>query len=307
MKIEEAYSLDSEEIIGSELAYDYFWAGIIKSKRNFECPAENCSVQITCANLDKLRQDMKVDPYYKANGEHEIDCELITKIKKRNLIVQPISGEQKSRGKKSKKLSDIFELTRPDSHYEKKDTQTDFLSATKEEIRRKKRAAKSSNTFQSRGRYFAVRAFVSKYLSYKSSGKIDRRYINIKGYDVSYDEMFVEIFSQNLSDISKYPRIYFGRVSVQKRKESDFAIIFEESFSLDDREIQPSVYISKSLVDGAFTNKLSQKKLITLCDKKGSCAWGFVYGIPIVKIVNDRHYININISNIDYFDLRERI
>jgi hypothetical protein len=66
MKIEQAYSLDAKVSVDAELAYDYYWAGIIKNKQNLECPANNCTAPITCANLDKIRQDMKVDPYLKA-------------------------------------------------------------------------------------------------------------------------------------------------------------------------------------------------------------------------------------------------
>ncbi len=39
MKIEQAYSLDAKVSVDAELAYDYYWAGIIKNKQNLECPA----------------------------------------------------------------------------------------------------------------------------------------------------------------------------------------------------------------------------------------------------------------------------
>jgi len=66
MKIEKAYSKDCNEVIDAELAYDYYWNGKIHNNQNFECPSELCDTNITCAKLDKLRQNMKIEPYYKS-------------------------------------------------------------------------------------------------------------------------------------------------------------------------------------------------------------------------------------------------
>ena len=56
MKVVHAYSLDCEDIVDVEKAYDLYWANIIKDPKNFECISVNCSAEITCANIYKLRK-----------------------------------------------------------------------------------------------------------------------------------------------------------------------------------------------------------------------------------------------------------
>lgn len=307
MKIEQAYSLDNEEIVDAELAYDYYWAGIIKNKKNFECPAGNCTVSITCANLDKIRQDMKVDPYFKTVGEHESDCDLVKEILKTDINSDSVEGERKNRGKKQESLPDIFGLSRPKSHLEKKQNAFKGTSivSRKEKTREQKNEINSSKRQPST--HYSLRAFVSKFLRYQSLDMLDQRYINIKGYDVSYKEMFVNVSGQSLSNISKYPRIYFGKAFLDRRKESDYSANFEASLSYEGKPLRPSTYISESLINDTFTKKLSQEKFKDLSNKNYPSTWVFVYGIPRVRVVNGKNYININISNLDYFDLREKI
>lgn len=307
MKIEQAYSLDSDETVDAELAYDYYWAGIIKNKKNFECPAENCTVPITCANLDKIRQDMKVDPYFKAVGEHESDCELVSGILKNNESSDLVEGAGNSKAKKLDYLPDIFGFSRPASHFEKKQKPPKGISVVSSEESKRKRKAETNSSGRQSSIHYSLRAFVSKFLRYQSESVLGQRYINIKGYDVSYKEMFVNVSGQNLNDISKYPRIYFGKAFIDKRKASDYSANFGESLSCDKKLLRPSTYISESLINDGFTKKLSQEKFEALSNKNYPTCWVFVYGIPKVKIVNSKSYININISNLDYLDLREKI
>lgn len=307
MKIEQAYSLDSNETVDAELAYDYYWAGIIKNKKNFECPANNCSVPITCANLDKIRQDMKVDPYFKAVGEHYPDCELERETLTKNSDSDTAEGAGRNRAKKSDNLPDIFGFSRPASHFDKKQKTLSGIEIVSSEEGKRKRKAESNSSGRQPSTHYSLRAFVSKFLRYKSLGVLGQRHISIKGYDVPYQEMFVSVSGQNLRSLSKYPRIYFGKAFIDKRKESDYSANFEDTLSFDEKSLRPSTYISKSLINGAFTKKLSQEKFEVLSNKNYPVCWVFVYGVPNVKNVNGKNYININISNLDYFDLREKI
>jgi hypothetical protein len=307
MKIEQAYSLDSNETVDAELAYDYYWAGIIKNKKNFECPANNCSVPITCANLDKIRQDMKVDPYFKTVGEHYPDCELERETLTKNSGSGVVEGAGSHRAKKSDNLPDIFGFSRPTSHFDKKQKTPSEIGVVSSEEGKRKRKAESNSSGLQPSTHYSLRAFVSKFLRYKSLGVLGQRHINIKGYDVSYQEMFVSVSGKNLNSISKYPRMYFGKAFIDKRKESDYSANFEGTLSFDEESLRPSAYISKSLINDAFTKKLSQEKFEVLSNKNYPICWVFVYGVPKVKNVNGKNYININISNLDYFDLREKI
>lgn len=252
---------------------------------------------------------MKVDPYFKAIGEHEPECKLVEEILNKEVKTVLINETQQSRAKKCEELPDIFGLSRPKSHLEKKQSVTEFKNIPPLERKRQK---KGNNFFigkKQSSTHYSLRAFVSKFLRYKSQDLLAQRYINIKGYDVSYKEMFVEISGQNSKDLSKYPRVYFGKAFIDRRRDSDYSATFEKSLSLDEKFIRPSTYISESLINKAFTKKLTQEKFDDLSRKNYPSAWIFVYGIskPKEKVANDKQYININITNLDYFDLRERI
>lgn len=307
MRIEYAYSLDVNEIIDPELAYDYFWAGIIKDKKNFECPAENCNASITCANLDKLRQDMKLDPYYKAVDEHTIDCKLVKEYESKTINTRTKDGKQNPRGNKDSNLSDIFEFSRPKSHTEKLESSTSSnLPASLEERKQKKRD-QSGNSTNSPSRYYSIRALVSKYLKYKETDALDQYSINIKGYNVPYKDFFIEINSQEITTLPKYPRIYFGKAFINRRKEKDYAAIFGNTFSNKGSSLNPSIYLAENVIENAFTKKLYREKLKSLSDKKYPAIWVFVYGTPRDTIVDQKTYLNISISNMDFFDMREEI
>ena len=83
MSIEKAYSIEANDIIDAEEAYELYWNGIINDKKAFLCIY--CDAAITCANLDKKRAEMKNIPHFKCRG-HADECELIVEIssKKRN-------------------------------------------------------------------------------------------------------------------------------------------------------------------------------------------------------------------------------
>ena len=74
MHLPEAYCLDIERTVDIEEAYELFWEGQILDKRNFECADEDCDIQITAANLDKLRESMKRDPYFTTKNIHSPLC-----------------------------------------------------------------------------------------------------------------------------------------------------------------------------------------------------------------------------------------
>jgi len=306
MKIEFAYSTDTGEIIDTELAYDYFWAGIIKDKRNFQCLAENCTVAITCANLDKPRQDMKYDPYYKAFGEHSDDCEFIRNYEAKMASTKPKDGKQNSRTSAENNFAVIFEQSRPRSHYEKLEIDASTMpTQSLQEVKCRKRNH-AGQTQKRASHYYSIRALVSKYLEYKEEGVLDQQFVNIRGCNVSYNDLFVEIDNQDLKKVSKYQRIYFGKAFINPRKDKDYAVTFSKTLSLDETAINPSTYLSDNTINSAFTKKLYKEKFKILSEKKYPSAWAFIYGIPTENKSSEKSFININISNMDYFDLREQ-
>lgn len=306
MKIEFAYSTDTGEVIDTELAYDYFWAGIIKDKRNFQCLAENCTVDITCANLDKPRQDMKYDPYYKAFVAHSDNCEFIRDYKAKMASTTHKDVKQNSRANAENNFAAIFEQSRPRSHYEKLEIDSSTIPAPSlQEVKSRKRNH-ASQTQKRASHYYSIRALVSKYLEYRKEGVLDQQFVNIRGYNVSYNDLFVEVDNQDFKKVSKYQRIYFGKAFINPRKDNDYAVTFSKTLSIDETSINPSTYLSDNTINSAFTKKLYKEKFKILSEKKYPSAWAFIYGTPTEHLSGEKKFININISNMDYFDLREQ-
>ncbi|WP_324172031.1 hypothetical protein [Sulfurimonas sp.] len=307
MKIEQAYCTDINEIVNTEDAYDFYWAGIIKDKKNFECPSSNCEASITCANIYKLRQDMKVDPYFKVTSKHNPECDLLKEINIKKYQIENIEEIKKPRNKKDEELADIFIFSRPKNHIEKKEispTQNNQFSIVE---KRKVKTSKSNTINSQASQFYTIRSFVSKYDKYKKQNLLDKRFINIKNNKIPYSEMFVEISNQNIESLSKYPRIYFAKVFINKFKNEDYNANFTSTFILKDKKIRPKVYLSQKLINNSFTNDLMKNKIEDLSTKNYPEVWAFIYATPQVKIIDEKEYINFNIFNLDYLDFRNEI
>jgi len=260
MKIEKAYSKDCNEVIDAELAYDYYWNGKIHNKQNFECPSELCDTNITCANLDKLRQNMKIDPHYKSVGEHSDDCILKKDIlnKSKNTLSQADSPS-KSRNSKSNDTADIFVLERPKSHWEREQINS-FADSSSARIKRKRSIKqKARESYSSPPRYFSIMSLVSKYFKFKKENKLGDAFININGFNISYSDMFIDLAEQRLSSLSEYPRIYFGRAFVNLLRNGDYSINFTNKLDFQKSLITPSLYLSKKLIQESFSKKVKEK------------------------------------------------
>ncbi|WP_148629640.1 hypothetical protein [Bacillus sp. E214] len=297
VKIEEAYSLEYGEVIDVEKAYELFWDELIKDKRAFECPG--CSLKITGANIDKERIEMKNTPHFKSYGEHDIGCSYnVKKLKGINTISQTKKREQSYIDNQI----DSFFLERPESHQhvgigqhmKSENNDKGFIQQNKrkrEDYQRKK----SSN-------YYSIKPLISKFIKYTNENKTEENYIKIKGYMISYKEMFIDFAQVDLNNISPYKRIYYGEGEVRFIKgKGDYIIFFKPGIKNNNNK-ETTLYLSNEIIQKSLNKNKWISELESLSTNQKKVRF-FAY----CKISNKETLKNINLnylSNLDSFDFR---
>lgn len=138
-KIEEAYSIEYDEVIDVEKAYELYWDDQIEDKRAFECP--KCSLQITAANIDKVRVEMKNTPHFKAYGEHESSCSYEFEVLNERKIKSETKNNEQSY---IDSQSDSLFLERPKTHKYVKSNQSIKGEENKNELLKKINSKKNA-------------------------------------------------------------------------------------------------------------------------------------------------------------------
>lgn len=303
MKTEFAFSLDCNFIVDSDEAYELYWLGIIKHQRNFECIGEDCHAQITCANIYKLEKDMVVPPYFKVHGEHSENCSYQPNK------IQPYSPQRnnnisKSRGIISDEFLEILHLERPPSHLERRrrtlQLHPEQQSNLSSERKKSEKEALSRLSQKPKNRH-CIRPIVNNFREYRQEKSLETKYIQIKNATVPYADLFIKINSQNINNLPKYPRIYWGQANLYDNK-THYNILFSDYLSSNDELIRPSIYVNNKLIEEAFNDRLIEKNFQEL---SGSCIYCFVYAKPCPKPKNGKNYINFYPRNLDFLEIKK--
>lgn len=303
MRLPEAYSTDLEKTVDIEEAYELFWEGHILAKQNFECADENCDIQITAANLDKLRENMKRDPFYTTRNPHSPKCG----YNPQNVKV-PNTPSTRKKGSVTKTASVHFCMTRPKSHYQvKKNTKpTNDDDHGKPVVKdRKQRKKYDRENRPETPRRYSITPLVSHYGNIRDTEQSSVQMIETDKFSISFDEMFVPVNGQSIESLSPFWRIYYGQADVIRLNNGQFMIKFHNTFEYEGEQIQPSLFIHNTLLEEAFNKKLKENKLIHYSSKREP-AWVFVYSAPKPSQGKDeKQYLNFNIKTMDFFDLRD--
>jgi DNA-directed RNA polymerase subunit RPC12/RpoP len=298
-KIEEAYSLEYGEVIDAEKAYELYWDGLIQEKRAFKCPG--CSLKITAANIDKERTEMKNTPHFRAYGVHDFECSYEFEIDKESR-----SGDNKKNKKQltiDKQVDSLF-LERPNNHQyvnHSMNVKSSMIHNDKESSLNNNRINK--NYQKKSNSYYSIKPLVSKFIKYKIENKLTENFINIKGYSISYADMFTDLTQVNLSHISKYKRFYYGDGEIVRssKNNGDYIIFFKPGITNKDNKTT-SLYISNEMIQKTLTHNKWISVLNNLTENPTRVRF-FAY----CKISNrDKgSFINLtNLSNLDFFEFR---
>lgn len=296
-KLEEAYSIEYEDVIDAEKAYELYWNDIIKDKRAFECTDPNCEAQITCVNIDKKRAEMKQTPHFKCYGEHSDECKVFEEFVK--------IEENRHRGKRRGSIgyidnkTDIFSFDRPkrDKLIVKatKKIDKDIKKKNKEIIMREYENKGSRNIT-----YYSIKPLISKFEKYSSENSLNKHFINIKGAKISYTKMFVDIKKRDIESIDKYYRIYYGvgKIYRTKKNEKNFVVFLSEGFK--NVNAKTVIYINDQTIEKHYRKNKWREELDFLVKEKNKKVMFFVNCKPEKK--ND--YITLPLYNMDFIDYR---
>ena len=289
-----AYSIDMCDIIDAEKAYELFWSGKITNKQNFECPSENCSAQITCANIDKLEHNMKQGVHYRVQGNHVTGCEYDTK---KDSSRQDAKFSSKENSYKDIQV-DNFLLQRPEDYYDKKEVKNNNDLVVKKV--HKKRLNASYNNGERPRNYYSIRSLVTNYNKCSNHSKF---YVCIKSMKISYSDFFIDINQTYFNKIDDYPRVYFQKAFVNSLQNGNIQIRFAKGFKNDSGEIIPtSIFIDKSNLENE-QNSYWRKKLLSVVNSKRSNSLVFIYGKPYKNGL----YCNFRIKNMDFLEIRNNL
>lgn len=297
-KIEEAYSVEYEEVIDAEKAYELYWDGLITDKRAFECP--KCSLKITAANIDKVRVEMKNTPHFRAYGEHNSSCSYeVEKLNERNTKSKTKSNEQSYI---DSQIDALF-LERPKTHQYVRNSQHIKSRENENEFIKQNKSKKEGYQKKKSSNYYSIKPLISKFIKYTNEYQTKEKHIEIKGFKISYEEMFIDVASIDLNNICTYKRIYYGEGNIVrlKKNEGDYIIFFKPGITNKHKK-ETALYLSNNIIQNSLTNKKWITELDNLCKEKKNVKF-FSY-CKISEKETGKYIYLTSLSNLDFFDFR---
>ncbi|HAP63805.1 MAG TPA: hypothetical protein DCR93_31380 [Cytophagales bacterium] len=279
----------------AEEAYDHYQHQRIRDKTAFECP--NCGARVTTVNLGKLRQEMKRGVHYRLVEPHAPNCPY-------SAASTAGAGEGKgeaSRPFKSERV-DVFHLERPQATPTQRKVKPKPEAEPAEKTKEKAVAVwRAKGGTESPRNYYSISGLVSRYFQLDlASDEPDLQKIKLANWPIAYREFFCPVNEQPLDRLSGYPRIYWGKAFINQLANGDYQARFAQHLLYRGEEIKPSVYLRAEKIEQSGKSHLL-KKLKDYAKSHRPEATVFVYSKPYYN----KGYINLNLANFDFFDLRE--
>lgn len=304
MGLDVAYSIEADDYIDPDRAYDLYWSGVITDQHKFLCPGTNCTAQVTCANLSVELQNMRVVPHYRVYGKnHSAECEVFN-MKPLGLNYEN-SEKSKERVTVDQSIVDQFILQRPSTYYDERIPPKESGKARQKTLTIDKRKAEARlREIGNVSKIYSVRSVVSRFIRYKKDGSLEQRRINIQGKDVPYRSVFKCVWEQDLSALPEHPIIYYGWAYVNRLKSNHgYQIKFKKQLQLGNEHLTTTVMIADSLIDGYKIKKLVSTRLEKIVKEENPTAFVFIYSRPVKKSSGEKIYANFGITNLDMIDI----
>lgn len=306
MSLDVAYSIEVDDYVDPDKAYDLYWAGLIADKQAFLCPGTDCTAQVTCCNIDKDAQSMRVVPHFRIYGKnHAETCEVARGV---DYAINYVLRKNKNKEKESidKSIVDEFILKRPDSYYDER------LPGSPETKKAKKQLMYKGGSLEERlreigcsSKIYSVRSVVSRYIRYEKDGSLRSRRVNVLGKDATYTSIMKCVWEQDLEKLPEYPVIYYGWAHVDRlSSDQGYRIKFKKQLKFGEKTLDATIMIFDNLIDSYKIKKLVSTRLAKIVSGSKK-AFVFVYGKPEANQSKKtgKEYANFKITNLDMIDV----
>ena len=291
--VDYAWSIElGEELTASE-AHEKWFMGMISDKTKFECRDKNCKAQITCVNMDKQQYQMKMREHFKVYGQHSENCKEVKNNKE-------VSRKYKRGiGTEAPELEEeiTFSLERLPSHGETQVGNHDGDLSEGEGVENRIENQKTENRRKNGSRkshLYLVPTLVTKYLYGLKHGNLNKIHVKIryphskKIYEHSLDKLFVNIKNTVFVSADSWKiKVFFGKAKINKNRNGEYWVNFENTFDKDDRKV--CCVINQRIIDNTLSKNASKKLLDSFLHKEG--IYCFVFGN--LRGTKDRIYVNI--------------
>ncbi|MFA6197223.1 MAG: hypothetical protein WC656_11345 [Sulfurimonas sp.] len=295
MGLEEAYSIERNEIIDAERAYDLYWSGQLSDKKAFQCPDEKCNAHVTCACMDIVEQNLKQVPHFRIISEHSSECTLFddeNKIEYSTENPTNIIGINRTKSKEEK-----FYFSRPknsDTNQENTETGINKTSI------KKTTNTSGYNQGENIRRFHSLRPIIKNWLNYRKNGILESKNIDFERL-ISYKDLFKGVYHQDIRFLGKENFIYWGIAFIDSLKnKKGYQVKFTEYLISGELNKRPSFFISNEMIEKYEIKNLLIKRLETISKSDKNRCVVFIYSKPTCK----KEYINFNIDNLDLLEIR---
>lgn len=295
MGLEEAYSIERNEIIDAERAYDLYWSGKLSDKKAFQCPDKNCEADVTCACMDIAEQSLKQVPHFRIVGEHSSECKLFEDTNEIEYNVE--HGHDSIGQNRAKSKEEKFHFSRPSYKNNSEDEHGQIINKP---LSKKITKTTGYNQGENIKRFYSLRPVIKNWLRYRKNEELESKYINFERL-ISYKDLFKGVYHQDICYLGKENFIYWGKAFIDSLKSGKgYKVKFAEPLESEGKRIRPSFFVSNQMIEKYEVKNLLIKRLEKIAKSDNHICVVFIYSKPKLS----GKYINFDIDNLDLLEIR---
>jgi hypothetical protein len=306
VSIEEALTLERNERLTAERAYELYWADLLGQAPTFACVGHDCTAPLICACLDKPEQNLRIRPYFRSRrlDDHAATCE-----------VAHGKGDVKKENR-----PDVFEAERPADHFRSE------APALWEPLQRRSRgsgagdgehpiAAEAAPT-GSRGatgaaglrprssHFYRLSSLVQKFLEHRRDKDLAEATVEIGGETSTYEALFRNVYRQKVADQLTTRAVWWGTASLRATKEGGYYLRFSRPFRHEDAELKPTITLTAKEIDAYPVRKLLRARLDKIIAEADGYCVVFVWARPWMPKEAEKPFVRFYVNNLDHIDVR---